>query len=109
MVAEKTVRDMIGRVCTDALYEIRHKPDVETVQSLIRENESMIRTDEEMIDLAVMRLALTNRMYMEYLSSMNTDKGNSTIGILLWRMGLKYRSRRCSRDIILYSIMYCHD
>lgn len=38
----------------------------------------MIRTDEEMIDLAVMRLALTNRMYMEYLSSMNTDKGNST-------------------------------
>lgn len=77
-VAEKTVRDMIGRVCTDVLYEIRNKPDVETVQSLIRENESMIRTDEEMIDLAVMRLALTNRMYMEYLSSMNTDKGNST-------------------------------
>lgn len=77
-VAEKTVRDMIGRACTDVLYEIRNKPDVETVQSLIRENESMIHTDEEMIDLAVMRLALTNRMYMEYLSSMNTDKGNST-------------------------------
>lgn len=72
---ERTVRDMIGRACADALYEIRHKPDVETVRALMRENERKMRADKEFNVLNVMRLALTNKMYMVYMNTLNVDTG----------------------------------
>lgn len=72
-VTKKTVRDMIAIVCADALYEIRHNLDAETVRALIWENDCKMRADEQMSDLNIIRLALTNKMYMEYMSRLNVD------------------------------------